>query len=96
MLVRQLVFAAGTSKEQRRRLKGASEAQDDRTCVGVSLAFLPRLLRVCQRRVSPAFAARKLEVKPQFVVPSLVRCPQAYGRQNDTDGTMTHNEPLTL
>ena len=61
--------------------------------LGVQLTLLRRF-RVCRRRDSPALAARKLEVEPLLVVPSLVRCLQSNGCRDDVDGPVAHNEPL--
>ena len=66
-----------------------------RSLVGVQHNLLSGL-RVCQRRITPALASRKLEVEPLLVVPSLVRELQADGRGDDVDRTMTHEKALTL
>ena len=61
-----------------------------RPCDGVQLTLLATL-GVGKRHVPPAFSARKLEVEPLVVVPSLVRGLQPNGRRVDVDGPMTHN-----
>ena len=51
-------------KEQRKRLRGDSEAQDARRQSFTLLAGFP----VCRRRVPPAFTSHKMKVEPSFVV----------------------------